>query len=80
MNLPNAPVPSKGFLVTHFLTVSDQVKSRNFYAGILGGKVLAPLLPRARKPISTKRERPTTFMTWARPGTSTDPRGGMKHD
>ena len=40
MNLPDAPVPSEGFLVTHFLTVSDQVKSREFYAGILGGKVL----------------------------------------
>ncbi len=33
MNLPNAPVPGEGFLVTHFLTVSDQAKSRDFYAG-----------------------------------------------
>jgi hypothetical protein len=45
MNLPNAPVPSEGFLVTHFLTVSDQVKSREFYAGILGGEVLTPENP-----------------------------------
>ena len=45
MNLPNAPVPSEGFLVTHFLTVSDQVKSREFYAGILGGQVLSPESP-----------------------------------
>ena len=45
MNLPNAPVPSDGFLVTHFLTVSDQVKSREFYSGVLGGQVLAPESP-----------------------------------
>ena len=45
MNLPNAPVASEGFLVTHFLTVSDQVKSREFYAGILGGQVLTPESP-----------------------------------
>ena len=45
MNLPNAPVPSEGFLVTHFLTVNDQAKSREFYAGILGGQVLAPESP-----------------------------------
>ena len=41
MNLPDAPVPEEGFFVTHFLTVEDQVKSREFYAGILGGKVVA---------------------------------------
>jgi catechol 2,3-dioxygenase-like lactoylglutathione lyase family enzyme len=45
MNLPEAPVPTDGFLVTHFLTVRDQAKSRDFYAGILGGKVLAPESP-----------------------------------
>jgi catechol 2,3-dioxygenase-like lactoylglutathione lyase family enzyme len=45
MNLPNAPVPAEGLLVTHFLTVSDQVKSREFYAVILGGQVVAPESP-----------------------------------
>jgi predicted enzyme related to lactoylglutathione lyase len=45
MNLPDIPVPSEGFFITHFLTVSDQVKSREFYAGILGGKVLIPENP-----------------------------------
>ena len=45
MNLPDAPVPQEGFLVTHFLTAEDQVKSRAFYAGILGGKVVAPESP-----------------------------------
>jgi predicted enzyme related to lactoylglutathione lyase len=45
MNLPNAPVPTEGFLVTHFLTVRDHVKSREFYAGILGGQVLTEESP-----------------------------------
>jgi catechol 2,3-dioxygenase-like lactoylglutathione lyase family enzyme len=45
MKLPDAPVPEEGFFVTHFLTVQDQVKSREFYAGILGGKVVTPESP-----------------------------------
>ena len=45
MNLPDAPVPQTGFLVTHFLTVNDQGRSREFYAGVLGGKVVAPENP-----------------------------------
>ena len=45
MKLPSAPVPSEGFLVTHFLTVSDQAKSRDFYAWILSGQVLSPENP-----------------------------------
>ena len=40
MDLPDAPVPEEGFLVTHFLTVEDQARSRAFYAEVLGGKVL----------------------------------------
>jgi len=40
MNLPDVPVPSDGFLITHFLTVRDQAKSREFYAGVLGGIVI----------------------------------------
>ena len=40
MKLPEAPIPSEGFVVTHFLTVRDQAKSREFYVRILGGKVL----------------------------------------
>jgi catechol 2,3-dioxygenase-like lactoylglutathione lyase family enzyme len=45
MSLPDAPVPRDGFFVTHFLTVRDQAKSREFYVGILGGKVVAPENP-----------------------------------
>ncbi len=40
MNLPDAPVPAEGSSVTHFLAVNDQARSREFYAGVLGGKVL----------------------------------------
>ena len=45
MNLPKIPVPIEGFLVTHFLTVNDQAKSKNFYADVLGGSVVAPESP-----------------------------------
>ena len=45
MNLPDAPIPQNGFFVTHFLTVKDQIRSREFYAGVLGGKVVAPESP-----------------------------------
>ena len=45
MDLPNAPVPRDGFFVAHFLTVRDQAKSKEFYVGILGGKVVAPENP-----------------------------------
>lgn len=40
MNLPDAPIAQEGFFVTHFLTVADQAKSRDFYVGILGGKLV----------------------------------------
>ncbi|HQZ38430.1 MAG TPA: SRPBCC domain-containing protein [Vicinamibacterales bacterium] len=45
MYLPDAPAPSEGFLVTHSLTVSDQARSRTFYAGLLGGTVVYPESP-----------------------------------
>jgi predicted enzyme related to lactoylglutathione lyase len=34
------PMPKEGFVITHFLTVSDQDRSREFYAKIFDGKVL----------------------------------------
>ncbi len=40
MSLADAPVAHEGFYVTHFLTVKDQAKSREFYVGVLGGKVV----------------------------------------
>ena len=45
MNLPDAPIAQEGFFVTHFLTVKDQAKSREFYVKILGGKVVKPENP-----------------------------------
>jgi hypothetical protein len=30
MNLPDAPIAHEGFLVTHFFTVRDQEKSKDF--------------------------------------------------
>ncbi len=40
MDLPDAPIAEEGFFVAHFLTVADQAKSRDFYVGILGGKLV----------------------------------------
>src|SRR5262249_9755987 len=40
MNLPDAPIAHEGFFATHFLTVRDQEKSKDFYVRILGGKVI----------------------------------------
>jgi hypothetical protein len=42
MNLPDAPIAHEGFFATHFFTVSDQDKSKDFYLRILGGKVIKP--------------------------------------
>ena len=41
MNLPDAPIAEEGFFVTHFLTVADQARSKEFYVGVLGGKVVS---------------------------------------
>jgi len=35
MNLPDAPVAREGFFVTHFFTVRNQEKSKDFYVRIL---------------------------------------------
>ena len=40
MDPADFPSPSEGFVVTHFLVVSDQDRSRDFYQSILGGKVV----------------------------------------
>ena len=34
------PAPTEGFVLTHFLVVSDQDRSREFYKSILNGTVL----------------------------------------
>ena len=45
MNLPDAPVAREGFFVTHFFTVRNQEKSKDFYIRILGGKLIKPENP-----------------------------------
>src|SRR6266567_2993779 len=35
------PDPENGFVVTHFLVVSDQDRSRGFYQSVFGAKVVA---------------------------------------
>lgn len=34
------PAPASGFVVTHFLVVSDQDRSRDFYQSVFGAKVV----------------------------------------
>ena len=45
MTLSDAPIATDGFFVTHFFTVRDQEKSKDFYVRILGGKVVKPSDP-----------------------------------
>jgi catechol 2,3-dioxygenase-like lactoylglutathione lyase family enzyme len=40
MDKANLPAPTEGFVLTHFLTVSDVPRSRRFYAEVLGGEVV----------------------------------------
>jgi catechol 2,3-dioxygenase-like lactoylglutathione lyase family enzyme len=40
MSLADAPIAHEGFFATHFFTVRDQEKSKDFYVRILGGKVI----------------------------------------
>src|SRR5262249_30194454 len=40
MNPSDFPAPKEGFVITHFLVVSDQDRSREFYRSLLDGKVL----------------------------------------
>ncbi|MGH2407599.1 MAG: VOC family protein [Candidatus Limnocylindrales bacterium] len=40
MNPDDFPAPREGFVLTHFLVVSDQDRSREFYRSILDGEVL----------------------------------------
>src|SRR2546427_13123813 len=40
MNPDGFPAPKDGFILTHFLVVSDQDRSREFYQRLFNGKVL----------------------------------------
>jgi lactoylglutathione lyase len=40
MNLDDAPRPEQGFVVTQFLVVSDQDRSRDYYQTVFGATVV----------------------------------------
>ena len=40
MNANDFPAPQEGFVLTHFLVVSDQDRSREFYRSLLDGQVV----------------------------------------
>ena len=40
MNADDWPAPAQGFVLTHFLVVSDQDRSREFYRSLFDGKVV----------------------------------------
>jgi len=40
MDPDDFPAPTEGFVLTHFLVVSDQDRSRNFYQSLFGGRVV----------------------------------------
>src|SRR5216683_1384132 len=40
MNQEDFPAPKEGFVLTHFLVVSDQDRSRDFYQSLFDGQVL----------------------------------------
>jgi len=49
MALEDFPAPTEGFVLTHFLVVSDQDRSREFYRSLFGGHVV-----RERDPVILK--------------------------
>ena len=49
MNPADFPAPTEGFVLTHFLVVSDQDRSRAFYERVFDGQVLI-----ARDPVIMK--------------------------
>jgi lactoylglutathione lyase len=40
MDADDFPAPKQGFVITNFLVVSDQDRSREFYTSVLGAKVV----------------------------------------
>ena len=40
MDSDDFPAPTEGFVITHFLVVSDQERSRDYYRALFGGKVV----------------------------------------
>lgn len=53
MNPEDFPAPKKGFVITHFLVVSDQDRSREFYRTLFDGEVLVERDPVIMKVANT---------------------------
>lgn len=53
MNPEDFPAPKKGFVITHFLVVSDQDRSREFYRTLFDGGVLVERDPVIMKVANT---------------------------
>ena len=53
MDADDFPSPSDGFVLTHFLVVSDQDRSREFYRSLFDGHVLVERDPVIMKVANT---------------------------
>ena len=52
-SLDDFPAPIEGFVITHFLVVSDQERSREFYQRVFDGRVVLE-----RDPVIMERRQP----------------------
>ena len=53
MDPSDFPAPKEGFVITHFLVVSDQDRSRDFYRSLFDGRVLVERDPVIMKVANT---------------------------
>jgi catechol 2,3-dioxygenase-like lactoylglutathione lyase family enzyme len=53
MNPDDFPAPKEGFVITHFLVVADQDRSREFYRSLFDGQVLVERDPVIMKVANT---------------------------
>jgi catechol 2,3-dioxygenase-like lactoylglutathione lyase family enzyme len=68
IDFENLPVPTEGFLVTHFITVRSVARSREFYSGVLGGQVVLE-----ENPCMVKLSNSWVIMNPGGPGTPDKP-------
>jgi catechol 2,3-dioxygenase-like lactoylglutathione lyase family enzyme len=78
MNPEDFPAPKEGFVITHFLVVSDQDRSREFYKSLFDGLVLIERDPVIMKVANTwlilnEGGGPTDDKPTVTLGTPTDP-------
>jgi catechol 2,3-dioxygenase-like lactoylglutathione lyase family enzyme len=66
MNPDDFPAPQEGFVLTHFLVVSDQDRSREFYRSLFDGQVLVERDPVIMKVADIARAR--VYKEWSAKG------------